>query len=130
MIATAMQPASLYERLGTIDCIKDLVDDILEAHMNNPVINARFLSYKNQPEKMKHTKELLVQFLCAGSGGSQLYTGRDMLATHRGMNISAAEYMAVLDDILNVLEKHHIDQETQKDILFIGYSLKNQIIGV
>ena len=123
------QSRSLYERLGKKDCITDLVNDIVEAHMRNPVIKARFLPYLEQGEKLHHTKELLVQFLCAGSGGTEQYTGSDMVSSHTGMNISAAEYMAAVDDILMVLQKHEIDEDTQKDILFIAYSLKNQIIG-
>ena len=46
------------------------------------------------------------------------------------MNISAAEYMAAVDDILKTLDAHGIDEETRKDILAIAYSLKEQIIHV
>jgi len=49
---------------------------------------------------------------------------------HRGMNISAQEYMAAIDDILGTLEKHRIDEQTRKDVLAIAYSLKDQIIHV
>ena len=34
---------TLYERLGGATGISALVDDIIEAHMNNPAIKARFL---------------------------------------------------------------------------------------
>ena len=51
-----------------------------------------------------------------------------MPATHRGMNISEAEYMAALDDILMALDQHQIDEETKNDVLAIAYSLKGQII--
>ena len=53
-----------------------------------------------------------------------------MPTTHRGMNINEAEYMHVMDDILNVLDKHQKDEQTKKDVLAILYSLKDQIIGV
>ncbi|TKK67958.1 group 1 truncated hemoglobin [Ilyomonas limi] len=122
------QSLSLYERLGEAEGIRRLVEDIVEAHMNNPVIKARFLPYRDTPERMHHVKEMLVQFLCAGSGGMEKYTGRDMVETHKGMNISETEYIAAIDDIMKTLQKHNIDRDTQKDILFISYSLKNQII--
>jgi hemoglobin len=53
-----------------------------------------------------------------------------MVEAHRGMNISAAEYMAAVDDILKTLDTHGVDDETRKDILAIAYSLKEQIIHV
>ncbi len=129
MSTLTMPTLSLYERLGKRERIEAIVEDIVAAHMSNPLIKARFLPYLEQGEKLAHTKSLLVEFLCAGSGGSEAYTGRDMQATHRGMNISEAEYMAAIDDIMQVLSSHNIDEETQKDILFIGYSLRKQIIA-
>jgi len=44
------------------------------------------------------------------------------------MNINAAEYVAAVDDILAVLCKHNIDEQTQKDVLAIAYSLKGDIV--
>jgi hemoglobin len=51
-----------------------------------------------------------------------------MRDTHRGMNINEAEYMATIDDILAALRKHGIDEQTQKDVLAIAYSLKGEIL--
>jgi hemoglobin len=129
-VTTIPQPLSLYERLGKRTGITSLVDDIVEAHMNNPVVAPRFQPYRDQAENLKLVKEHTVEFLCAGSGGLEQYTGRDMLAAHKGMNISEAEFMAVLDDILQVLEKHGVDEASRKDVLAIAYSLKNNIIHV
>jgi len=36
--------------------------------------------------------------------------------------------MAVVDDILDTLDKHKIDEQSRKDVLAIVYSLKGQII--
>lgn len=46
------------------------------------------------------------------------------------MNVSEAEYMAAIDDILAVLKKHAIDEQTEKDVLAIAYSLKSEILHV
>lgn len=121
---------SLYERLGGRKGITALIDDIVEAHMQNPLIQVRFLPYKEDPENLKMIKRHLVEFFCAGSGGEEAYTGRDMESAHRGMNISEAEYMAATDDILKTLDKHGIDEASKKDVLAIAYSLKEQIMRV
>ncbi len=36
----------LFERLGGTTGITSIVEDAVEAHMNNPAISARFLPYK------------------------------------------------------------------------------------
>ena len=79
-------------------------------------------------DKLAVAKKHLCTFLEAGSGGPAQYTGRSMVDSHRGMNISEAEYMAAIDDILATLRKHAIDEQTQKDVLAITYSLKGDIM--
>lgn len=120
---------SLFERLGGNEGITKIVDDVVEAHMNNPAINERFLPYKDQPERLALIKQHTIEFFSAGSGGLVTYTGKDMPTTHKGMNISPAEYMYVVDDILMVLDNHKIDEESKKDVLAILWSLKGMIIS-
>ena len=119
---------TLYQRLGGSSGINALVTDIVALHMENPVIRARFRPYLETPEKLEITKKHLCAFLEAGSGGTAKYTGRTMQDTHRGMNINEAEYIATIDDILAALRKHRIDEQTQKDVLAIAYSLKGEIL--
>ncbi|MBL8710262.1 MAG: group 1 truncated hemoglobin [Rhodospirillaceae bacterium] len=125
-----MDTQSLFLRLGGTSGISALVDDIVALHMENPVIRVRFRPYLETPDKLAVTKRHLCTFLEAGSGGTAQYTGRSMGETHRGMNISEAEYIAALDDIMAALGKHKIDEATQKDVLAIAYSLKGEILHV
>lgn len=120
---------SLFERLGGTDGITSIVNDAVAAHSENPVIKARFIPYNDQPEQLAEIKEHFVEFLSSGTGGPAEYTGRDMTTTHSGMNISEEEYMALIDDLMVVLDNHQIDEETKKDMLYISWSLKGMIIG-
>lgn len=122
--------SSLYERLGGAAGIAVLVDDIVEAHMNNPTVSARFLPYRDRPETLAKVKRHTCNFFGAGSGGPEQYDGRSMQDAHRGMNISEQEYMAAIDDILATLGKHNLDEQTRKDVLAIAYSLKGDILRV
>jgi hemoglobin len=63
-------------------------------------------------------------------GGPDVYEGKNMLDTHKGMNIDEAEFMAVLDDILDALDKNHIGQREQGEVLFALYSLRREIMLV
>jgi hemoglobin len=125
-----MESRSLFERLGGSSGIAALVEAIVAAHMENPAIRARFRPYLDTPDRLERTKGHLCAFLEAGSGGTRTYTGRAMRDAHRGMNVSEAEYLAALDDILAVLRRHDIDEPTQKDVLAIAYSLKDEILHV
>lgn len=125
-----MATQSLYERLGGVDGISALVDVIVAAHLVNPAIKARFLPIQEKPEQLANAKRHLVTFLCAGGGGPEKYAGRNMLDAHRGLNISATEYMAAIDDILASMKKRSIDEETAREVLAIAYSLKDQIVHV
>jgi len=120
---------SLYERLGGRDGISQIVDDTVEEHMNNTAINARFLPYKEQPEKLAVIKQHTIEFFSAGSGGPPIYNGKDMVTAHKGMNISPAEYMHVIDDIFVALDKNSISEDTKKDVLAILWSLKGMIVS-
>jgi hemoglobin len=122
--------ASLYERLGGAEGIRAIVDGVVGAHMKNPVIKARFLPYASKSERLAELKQHLCAFLAMGSGGPHRYAGRSMPDAHRGMNISAAEYMAAVDDIMAVLRARSIDAPTQNEVLGIAYSLKDDIVHV
>jgi hemoglobin len=125
-----MQKKTLFERLGGSSGITALVDDIVRAHLENPVIGARFRPLLEAPDKLAAAKEHLCAFLEAGSGGPARYAGRGMRDAHRGMNISDAEYVAALDDILEALRRRGADEDTRKDVLAIAYGLKGEIVRV
>lgn len=123
-----MMDKSLFERLGGSSGIVALADEIVALHMENPIIKVRFRPYLETPDKLAIVKKHLCAFLEAGSGGPAKYEGRTMRDTHRGMNISAAEYMAAVDDILKGMKNRNLDEQTQKDVLAIAYSLKDEIM--
>jgi hemoglobin len=117
---------TLYERLGGEDGITQLVDDVIDGHLANPLVQTRFENAKD----LEAAKRMSVEFFCAGSGGPQSYSGKDMLTTHRGMNISEQEFLAVVDDILVAMDKNALGDDVKKDVLAILYSLKGEIIRV
>jgi hemoglobin len=120
------QTATLYERLGRFDGITRIVHDVMDAHLANPLIAPRFQASQD----LDHAKKMAVEFFCAGCGGPEPYTGRDLLVAHRGMNVNEQEYMAAMDDILSAMEKNAVDPGTRGEVSAILYSLKGQVIRV
>ena len=73
---------TLYKRLGGYDAIAAVADDLMPRLMADPQL-ARF--WQNRAEdSLRREKQLLVDFLCASSGGPLYYVGRDMKTSHRG----------------------------------------------
>jgi len=120
---------TLFEQLGGKAGISLIVDDTVASHMENPAVKARFLPFKDQPERLEIIKKHTVDFFSMGSGGPANYSGKDMLTTHTGMNISPGEYMHVMDDIFLALDKNKISEDSKKDVLSILWSLKGMIIS-
>ena len=121
-----MAAISLYERLGGATGIAQIVEDVMANHLRNPLIKTRFENI----EDLERAKRMAREFFCAGAGGPETYTGKDMIAAHKGMNISEQEYLAATDDIMDALSKNKMGEDTVKDVLAILYSLKGQVIRV
>jgi len=121
--------ASLFDRLGGTDGISSIVDDIAEAHLINPVIKDVFLPLKADPAHFESFKTHVKEFLASGTGGSATYTGKDLPTAHKGLQTSEKEFLSAIDDILMVLSKHNIDEQSKKDMLYILYSMKGAVIG-
>lgn len=116
---------SLYDRLGRRDGITRITRTLIANHMANPLVNKRYGA-----TDLDKVERRVIEFFCAGAGGPEPYTGKDMLATHKGMNISEQEFVAVIDDAMAALEAHGIDPATRNEVLGILWSLKEQVIRV
>lgn len=114
---------SLYERLGGRDRIAALVSDLMDLHLANPAIRTRFLRYDAAEVKRKAT-----EFMCMGTGGPETYTGKGLVKTHEGMNINADEFLAVMDDVAIVLEKHAVGARERQEIITTFMDLRKEVL--
>ncbi|ANG64182.1 globin [Marinobacterium aestuarii] len=115
----------LFDRLGGIEGATRIAHDLVDNHLKNKAISTRFAD-----SDIAALKNAAATFLIAGTGGPDVYKGKDMLAAHKGMNISALEFMAVLDDALVALGKNNVGQREQEEVLFALYSMRSQIVLV
>lgn len=125
-----LNTVSLYERLGAAAGIRRLVDGMVEAHLRNPVIQARFERYIDRPERVEEIKQHTCAFIAVHSGGPGSYNGRSMEEAHRGMNIKAAEYLAAIGDVLDTMKAQGHDHESRTEVLGILRALKPEIAQV
>jgi hemoglobin len=75
-------------------------------------------------------KKTVAEFFITGSGGPDVYKGKEMLEAHRNMNISDNEFMAAVDDVMSALTASGAGDQEKSDVLYIFYSLRPQVVRV
>lgn len=118
--------ATLYDRLGRRDGITRITRELIKNHMANPLVNIRY----GQVDDMDRLERNVIDFFCMGAGGPETYGGKDMLTTHRGMNISEQEFVAVVDDAMAALQTCGVQAPVQNEVLAILWSLKGEVVRV
>lgn len=114
---------SLFERLGGADAVAAIACQVVDNHMVNSDINARFAETDEAA-----IKKLVVDFFTMGTGGPNNYEGTDMVTAHKGMNINEKEFIAVLDDALKALDAHNVGAAERGEVLAILYSMKDEVV--
>jgi hemoglobin len=115
---------SLYERLGGKPAITAVVDDFVGNVAADGRINQRFAG-----ANIPRLKTMLVDQVCAASGGPCTYMGRDMASAHRGMNISEGEFNALVGDLVKSLDKFKVPEQEKGELLAALGGMKGQIVG-
>ena len=125
--STPMKPMadqSLYQRLGGKEAITAVVDDFIGNVAADARINKRFAN-----ANIPRVKMLLVEQICAASGGPCTYTGRDMTTAHTGMNIQSAEFDALVEDLVKSLDKFKVPEREKGELLGALGGMKPAIVG-
>lgn len=125
----ARREKSLYSRLGGKQSIKAVVDEFVSNVANDDRINRFFADTAKDPKRLEVFKAKLVSQICMASGGPCKYTGKDMTAAHKGMGISEADFNALVQDLIKALDKFHVGQREQGELLSALGGMKGQIVG-
>lgn len=114
---------SLYERLGKKDAITAVVDDFVGRVANDTRINGKFAN-----ANIPRLKMLLVEQICAASGGPCTYTGRDMKTTHAGMGVTGEQFDALVGDLVASLNKFKVPEREKNELLSALGPMKKDIV--
>ena len=117
---------SLYERLGGYDAIVAVANDLLPRLNTDPQLG-RFWAHRGD-DGVNREKQLLIDFLCASTGGPVYYRGRDMALTHRGMRISESDWNVFLGHAAATLAKFRVPEAEQREVVTFVQSLKTEIV--
>jgi hemoglobin len=114
---------TLYDRLGGRPAITAVVNDFVGNVARDKRIN-RFFADTDIPR----LKRLLVQQICAGSGGPCKYEGRSMREAHRGLNIRNQDFDALVQDLVMSLNKFGVKQREQRELLALLGPMRKDVV--
>jgi hemoglobin len=123
MASRAARPP-LYDRLGGTPAITAVVDDFIANVAADPRLSPRFAGVD-----VPRLKGLLVDQICQATGGPCTYRGRSMLDAHRGMQITDAEFGALVEDLVKSLDRFKVPAPEKTELLTALAALKPQIVG-
>jgi hemoglobin len=98
----------LYDRIGGMDAIKAMVDDLVE---HAPV------------------RDPLERLLCEHTGGPCKYTGRSLQDAHAGLAITEAQLAAFMDSVARTLAKHGLPRKEQEELLAVIAKWRAQVLA-
>jgi hemoglobin len=125
-----MTPASLYTRLGGSNAI----DTVVAVFINNVAADAQ-INFFFQPVLADTTgvryrllRQNLDQQICMVTGGPCLYLGKDMRKAHSGMGITAAQFNALVNDLVAAMTTLGVGTTEQNELLAILGPLCGDIV--
>ncbi len=113
----------LYVRLGGVDGIRAVVDELVSRIAADPRIHEFFVN-----TDFRRFKSQLVIQLCEFSGGPCRYRGRSMRDVHRRLRIRSAHFEAMLQDASAALRTLKVGVRERHELLAILRALKPEIV--
>ena len=121
-----MSEKSLYERLGGYDAIAAVVAALMVRIKGDDKLR-RFYDHRGA-DGIAREEQLLVDFLCASSGGPMVYTGRDMMTVHIGMRLDEDDWKRAMTHLTAILEAFEVPEQEKGEVMSFHEKLKSDIV--
>lgn len=118
-------PRTLYDRLGGKDAITAVVDSFVAIVAKDNRINKKFAR-----SDVGRVKTMIVDQVCAATGGPCTYTGRSMKDAHRNMGVTEGEFDALVEDLVASLNAYNVAKPEQDELLSALATMKGDIVEV
>ena len=78
---------------------------------------------------MADLRRLLIEQICAATGGPCEYTGRPMEEAHSGLNLTDADFDAFVEDLVRAMDSQKVPKDLQKQLLGLLGPMRPQVVG-
>jgi len=123
--AKAAAPRSLFDRLGGQSAITAVVDSFVAIVAKDARINKKFAR-----SDIGRVKRMLVDQICAQTGGPCTYSGRNMKEAHQNMGVTEGEFNALVEDLVTTLNAFNVPKPEQDELLNALGTMKGDIVEV
>lgn len=126
---TAAKGPSLYERVGGVNNIAVLVEDVIDRSYADPVLHANpriAEAHKRYPKPAY--KFNATALACEVFGGPQKYTGRTLKDAHQHLKINEKEWNALIAIFRESMKSYKVPQKEQDEVIGILESTKGDIV--
>jgi len=124
--AAAQSGNSLYKRLGGYDALAAVTDDFITRLATDKTLG-RFFVGASDNSKMR-IRQLVLDQLCAATGGPCVYIGRDMKTAHKGLGITEEDWNIAVKHLVATLTKFKVPESLQKEVATAISGLKSDIV--
>ena len=126
-VATTPAPAArpLFDRLGGQSAITAVIDSFVAIVAKDARINQKFAR-----SDVARVKRMLVDQVCAQTGGPCTYAGRSMKDAHRDMGVTEGEFNALVEDLVTTLTAFNVPKPEQDELLNALGTMKPDIVEV
>jgi hemoglobin len=119
----------LWDRLGGEKAVKAVVHDFVLAAAPDPKVNFfRDGKYKLDEKGVERLEKLLVELISEVTGGPLKYTGKSMKESHKGMEITDAEFKALAGHLVATLKKYNVPQAEIDELVKIVATTYDDIV--
>jgi hemoglobin len=123
---TMSHQESLYKRLGGYDALAAVTDDFIKGLATDKQLSKFFNGVSL--DSQKRIRQLVLDQLCAATGGPCIYIGRDMKKVHAGLGISEEDWNIAVKLLTGTLNKFKVGKAEQDDLFKILTTLKPDIV--
>lgn len=124
--AATPQSDSLYKRLGGYDALAAVTDDFIGRLISDEKLSRFFNGVST--DSRKRIRQLVLDQLCAATGGPCIYIGRSMRTVHEGLGITEADWNQSVKLLAASLDKFKVGKAEKDDMLKALTTLKADIV--
>lgn len=125
-LTVSAQHKSLYQRLGGYDALAAVTDDFIGRLASDKDLGRFFVGASD--DSKKRIRQLVLDQLCAATGGPCVYIGRDMKTAHKGLKITEKDWDTSAKHLAATLDKFKVSKKEKEEVLAAIASLKKDIV--
>lgn len=125
LAGAAQADDSLYQQLGGKEGISNVMAEMLYELAGDERIADQFAD-----TDIDRLHQMLTEQVCEISGGPCTYSGDDMVKVHTGLNITNADFNALVENLIIAMEREEIPTTAQNRLLSLLADMHHEVVGL